>query len=315
LNTTQKGPPDKCTQNTVKVLDEDAWRRAPLFGENPRKGFDPEVLYMMQVALGPGFGVGNRDRILRDAIAFSNAATSAFKLSLGATAGRWKQAATALHEALETALASSAEKNPGHLNVGWFVYSRMGLMLNDLLPDRSNHNGPSDRFCMPANDVEKFERSPWHKKLRKYCPPEVWKRDPEMFFRLAENYRRISNECYRQLPKRTRNEGRPANPERVALLKWVQAQGLEPKPLSVQLKKWCRQLVVFGGYPRGDMPPFADKRNADGTWLYLTEADHAEALAQWWDRRTELTYKRMRDVLKSKEKDAKRAERKKRAHQ
>ena len=315
MSTTQKSPPGECAKDVAKGLDEDAWRRAPLFGENPAKGFDPEVLYMMQVALGPGLGVGNRVRILRDAIAFSNAATSAFKLSLGATAGRWKQAATALHEALETALAPSAEKNPGHLDVGWFVYSRMGLMLNDLLPDRSNHNGPSDRFCMPANEVEEFERSPWRKKLRKYCPPEVWKRDPEMFFRLAENYRRISNECYRQLPKRTRNEGRPANPERVALLKWVQAQDLEPKPPSVQLKKWCRQLVVFGGYPRGDMPPFADKRNEDGTWLYRTEADHAEALAQWRDRRTELTYKRMRDVLKSTEKDAKRAEQKKRGCQ
>jgi hypothetical protein len=300
----------------AKGLDEDAWRRAPLFGENPTKGFVPETLCMMQVALGSGPGVGNRDLLRRSAIAFSRAAAAAFRLSLVVTIDEcWNGAANTLHEALQVALDPRTSKNAREFNYGWMVYTQMGLMLQDLLPDRSNHDGTNDRFCLPTAEVEEFRRLRLRRILNKYSSPEAWKMDPEVFLHLAENYRRISNECYRQLPKRTRNEGRPANPERIKLLKWVHAQGLGPKPLSVQLKKWCRRLVVFGGYPRGDMPPFADKRNEDGTWLYRTEGDHAEALAQWWNRRAELTYKRMRDVLKSTEKDAKRAEQKKRSCQ
>jgi hypothetical protein len=296
----------------AKGLDADAWRRAPLFGADPTGALDSDVLHMMLVALGPGIGAGSRQRILRAAVAFSNAATAAFELGLETKAGRWNRAAVELHESLETALAPSEPNDP---NFGWFVYSQMGLMLKDLLPDRSNYSGPSDRFCVPVDEVQKFKRLQWRKKLRKYCPPQLWKRDSEMFFRLATNYRRISNECHRRLPKRTRNEGRPGNPERVALLKWVQAQDLEAEALSRQLKKWSRQLALFGGYPRGDMPPFADKKNEDGTWLYATAADHAEAFAKWWDRRIELTYKWMRYVLKNTEKDAKRAEQKRLARQ
>lgn len=45
--------------------------------------------------------------------------------------------------------------------------------------------------------------------------------------------------------------------------------------------------------------------------LYPTQVHHAEAFAKWWARRTGLTYKRMREVLKNTE----RAEQKKRASQ
>jgi hypothetical protein len=296
----------------AKGSDEDAWRYAPPFGEDPTGGLDFDILHMILVALGPGPRAGSRQRILCVASAFSNAATAAFELSLETTEDRWNRVAMELQGSLETALAPSEPNDP---NFGWFVYSQMGLMLKDLLPDRSNYSGPSDRFCVPVDEVQKFKRLQWRKKLRKYCPPQLWKRDSEMFFRLATNYRRISNECHRRLPKRTRNEGRPGNPERVALLKWVQAQDLEAEALSRQLKKWSRQLALFGGYPRGDMPPFADKKNEDGTWLYATAADHAEAFAKWWDRRIELTYKWMRYVLKNTEKDAKRAEQKRLARQ
>ena len=307
-NTTLKDSQGERARYVAKALDSDAWRSAPLFGEDPTGGLDFDILHMMLVALGPGIGAGSRQRILRVAIAFSNAATAAFDLSLETTAGRRNSAAIELHESLETALAPS---EPNDFNFGWFVYSQMGLMLKDLLPDRSNYDGPSDRFCVAVNEVQKFKRLQWRKKLRKYCPPQLWKRDSGMFFRLATNYRRISNECHRRLPKRTRNEGRPGNPDRVALLKWVQAQGLEPKPLSVQLKKWCRQLVAFGGHLRDDKPPYADERNVDGTWLYPTQVHHAQAFGKWWDRRTKVTYKRMCEVLK----DAKRAEQKKCASQ
>jgi hypothetical protein len=97
-------------------------------------------------------------------------------------------------------------------------------------------------------------------------------------------------------------------------LKWVQAQGLEAEELSRQLKKWSHLLVTWG-CSRDDMPPLADRRNSDGTWLYRTQADYAEAFDKWWDRQTEAIYRRMRGVLKNTEKDLKRAEQKKRASQ
>jgi hypothetical protein len=306
-------------------LDADAWRRTPLFGEDPLKGIDVDILYMMKVALDPGLGVGNRRRILRAATAFSNAATAAFELSLETTTQRWNQIAIALHESLQTALAPSGEDDPDDFNIGWFVYTKMGLKLKDLLPDRSDDR-PSDFFHISVGEfqsVEEFKksekfrtinRSSWGNKLTKYSPPSAWKRDPEAFLRIAENCRQIANKCQRGLPKRTRDDGRPGNPERLKLLKWVQAQRLEPEALSRQLKNWSRLLVTWT-CPVDDMPPLADRRKVDGTWWYRTEADHAEAFAKWWDRRTKLTYTRMRDVLKDTEKDAKRAKHKSRSRQ
>jgi hypothetical protein len=253
--------------------------------------------------------------MLRAATAFSKAAVAAFQLSLVATIDeRWHGASRKLHETLQIALDPNSPKNSGEVNYGWLVHAKMGLMLKDLLPSRFDQDETNDRFRMPVTEFAEYKRSRLRKRLNRYSPPKLWTRDPDVFFRLAENYRRISNECYRQLPKRARNDGRPASPERGQLLKWVQAQGLETMALSQQLMRWSRLLVTWG-YPRDDMPPFADRRNADGTWLYRTEVDYAEAFAQWWDRRTELTYRRMRDVLKDTEKDAKRAEQKNRDRQ
>jgi hypothetical protein len=271
---------------------------------------------MMKVALDPAplFGHGPSKR--RAAVAFSKAAAAAFHLSLVITVDeRWDIAANELHVALQEALDPKRSKDPKDFNYGWMFYSHMGLMLKDLLPDRLNHNGTNSHFRILAAEAEEFNRSRLRKILNRWSPPKTtWKRDPETFLRLAQTYRRISNKASSGLSKRTRDEGRPSNPERANLLKWVQAQELAVEELSPQLKEWSRLLVVLGAW-RDDMPPLADSRSSDGAWLYRTEADYADAFTKWWNRQTEAKYKRLRDILKNTEKHLKRAEQRRRDSQ
>jgi hypothetical protein len=292
-------------------LDEDAWRHASPFGEDPTKGIDPEVLDLMYAVAGIIGSTSGQERCAVRAFGdFSRVAFAAFRLSFAATTGKhWDRAAIALHESLQMALDPKTRGSPSDFDYRWMVCNRMGLTLKDILPDHASPNESNDRVRMPATEVREFNCSSLRKRLNKCLPPEVWKRDPEVYLRLAGNYCRIANACWRASPpKRERRDGRPANAKRVELLEWAQSNGLQPMVLS-------RQIVGLGRCPIDDMPPFADTRSGDGTWLFPTRADHAKAFASWLDRRTKVTYENLRHVLKNKKKDAKRAEQKKHNHQ